>query len=357
MSNQRVTENLKPQYQMVDILKFFFCVCIIAMHTSLFTPPIRFWIEKIVFRLGVPFFFVASGFFLAKGCHNRGVESGIKRFLSRLFKLLWVFSIVWIAQYAVDGIAINKAGFWRTLLEILQQILFYPRGALWYIQASMVGALMLLPFLKQDHFFTAIILGFALYVFGEISNTYYFVIEDTFLQKIVDTFLKICLTSNNGVFIGFIYLTLGAGVEKTRVYEKATLVRILLITSMVIYIVEIVATRSMLTAVGDDAFYFSQLIVAPLLLAGIIPLPNVITNERATLLRNLSTGMYLLHTPIMWCYNRLADYVVPYIPVVRRVSGLMYLTAMKFAFVLLVSMAICLLAYCRPHSFICKVLK
>ena len=62
-------------------------------------------------------------------------------------------------------------------------------------------------------------------------------------------------------------------------------------------------------------------------------------------------------TPIMWCYNRFADYVLPHIPVLRRASGLVYFSFTKFVVVLLLSMTICLLAYRRPQSFICKVLK
>lgn len=356
MSSQYAAETAKPQYQWVDILKFFFCVCIIAMHTVLALPG-RFWFEKIVFRLGVPFFFAASGFFLSKSCRSRGAEASVKRYCLRLFQLLWVFSIVWIIQFAVDSIVISKAGIGRTLLEILQQMIFYPRGALWYIQASMVGALMLLPFFKRNRLPAAIILGVILYGFAEISNNYYFVVEGTALQPVVDGYLAICLTSNNGVFVGFLYLTLGACVEHYRLYERAGHVRILLAAALTVYVAEIAVTRSRLSEIGDGAFYFSQILAAPLLLAAAISLPPRITNERATLLRNLSTGMYLLHTPIMWCYNRFADYVLPHIPVLRGASGLMYQSTLKFAVVLLLSLAICLLAYRRPKSFLCKVLK
>ena len=357
MSSQYAAETAKPQYQWVDILKFFFCVCIIAMHTSLLAPPVGFWVEKIIFRLGVPFFFAASGFFLSKSCRNRGAEASIKRYFLRLFQLLWVFSIVWIIQFAVDSIVISKAGIGKTLLLILQQIIFYPRGALWYIQASMVGALMLLPFFKRNRLSSAVILGVILYVFAEISNNYYFVVQGTALQPVVDGYLKICLTSNNGVFVGFLFLALGAFVEQYRLYERTALIRILLVISLVVYVAEIAATRTMLTEIGDGAFYLSQILAAPLLLAAAIPLLPRITNERAALLRNLSTGMYLLHTPIMWCYNRFADYVLPRIPVLRSASGLMYLSALKFVAVLLLSLVICLLAYRRPQSFICKILK
>ena len=357
MSNSNVAYTVKPQYQWVDILKFFFCVCIIAMHTSLLAPPVGFWGEKIVFRIGVPFFFAASGFFLSKSCRSRGVEASIKRYCVRLLQLLWVFSIVWILQFVVDSIAINKAGIGKTLLLILQQIIFYPRGALWYIQASMIGALMLLPFFQRNRLPAAIIFGVILYGFAEISNNYYFIAEGTTLQPVVDGYLKICLTSNNGVFVGFLFLALGAFVEQYRLYERSSLIRILLVISLVVYVAEIAATRMMLTEIGDGAFYFSQILAAPLLLAAAIPLRPRITNEKATQLRNLSTGMYLLHTPIMWCYNRFVDYVLPHIPVLGNTAGLMYLSSLKFAVVLLLSLAICLLAYRCPHSFICKVLK
>ena len=356
MAEQKAQNEIKPQYQWVDIPKFFFCVCIIAMHTPLALPG-RLWVKKIIFRLGVPFFFAASGFFLSKSCKSRGVGAGIKRYCLRLFQLLWVFSIVWIIQYAVDGLFIRETGIGRTVLEILQRILFEPQGALWYIQASLIGALMLIPFLKRNQIRAAVVLGIILYVFAEMCNNYYFMIEGTSLQPIVDSYLKICMTSNNGVLVGFLFLALGVCVERFRLYERAGLVRVLFVISMAAYIAEIALIRPMQTETGDGAFYFSQILAAPLLLAAAIPLPPLITNERATLLRNLSTGMYLLHIPIMWCYNRFADYILPHIPVLRDASGLVYFSYTKFAAVLLLSMGICLLAYRRPQSFMSKILK
>lgn len=356
MAEQNAENDIKTQYQWVDILKFFFCVCIVAMHTPLALPE-RFWVEKTIFRLGVPFFFATSGFFLSKSCRNRGVGSAVKRYCLRLFQLLWVFSIVWIVQYAVDGFFIRKTGIGRTALEILQRILFEPQGALWYIQASLIGALMLNPFLKRNQIRVAVTLGSVLYVFAEMCNNYYFVIEGTSLQPIVDGYLKICMTSNNGVLIGFLFLALGVCVEQFQLYERTARVRILFVISVAVYAAEIAVIRPMQTETGDGAFYFSQILVAPLLLATAIQIPPRITNVRATLLRNLSTGMYLLHMPIMWCYNRFADHILPHIPMLRHASSLVHFSYAKFAVVLLLSMGICLLAYRRPQSFVCKILK
>ena len=56
------------EYTGVDIAKFFFCLCIICLHTGIASilPFSGMYIEKIIFRNAVPYFFVASGFFLGK---------------------------------------------------------------------------------------------------------------------------------------------------------------------------------------------------------------------------------------------------------------------------------------------------
>ena len=63
---------------------------------------------------------------------------------------------------------------------------------------------------------------------AEAEEERYFIAEGTTLQPVVDGYLKICLTSNNGVFVGFLFLALGAFVEQYRLYERSSLIRILI---------------------------------------------------------------------------------------------------------------------------------
>ena len=67
--------SLKRQWYVMDYFKFFFCLCIIGIHAELFKGygELHYWIEKGIFRVGVPFFIVASGFLLGKKIFPGGV--------------------------------------------------------------------------------------------------------------------------------------------------------------------------------------------------------------------------------------------------------------------------------------------
>ena len=58
----------KKQYWMIDIFKFAFSICVVAIHVHAFEgiPVVYYWVTRAVFRLGVPFFMVTSSFLLEK---------------------------------------------------------------------------------------------------------------------------------------------------------------------------------------------------------------------------------------------------------------------------------------------------
>lgn len=60
-------------------------------------------------------------------------------------------------------------------MNIVRHILFYPTGALWYIQASIIGALLLGLVIKYLNKKISIILALVLYCFALLCNNYYFV--------------------------------------------------------------------------------------------------------------------------------------------------------------------------------------
>ena len=90
---------MKKEYYLIDIVKLFFAFCIVGIHTdllSVFPEKVSFWIMQLIFRLGVPFFFVVSGAFL--GCklekNNYDYEmskNAILAYCKRLAVLLVVF--------------------------------------------------------------------------------------------------------------------------------------------------------------------------------------------------------------------------------------------------------------------------
>ena len=343
MKEQELGNSSVRTYQWVDVFKLFFCICIIAMHSNILFPG-SYWTERLLFRLGVPFFFVASGYFLSKSCQNRGINFAVKRYCFRLLELLAAFSVIWIVQFWIDC-AISKIGVANTLVQTLQRVLFLPNNALWYIQASIVGVLLLVPFIKRGGIYAAVLTGLVLYGFALLCNNYYFVVQNSPLRFVIDGYKKICFGPENGVFVGFVYLALGFFTERKLSHQPIARLCLLLGISCALYIAEVVLLRRYAAECNDGAFYVMQLAVAPLLLSVLVQLHARFESRRSVQMRRLSTGMYLIHLPLMWCYHRFCDYLLPRIPVLKHGAGILWNGYVKFFIILLASWAICTLAY------------
>ena len=58
----------RKRYDLVDLNKFVFAICIVALHTkalSILPAHVEWVIEHMIFRLAVPFYFVMSAYFLS----------------------------------------------------------------------------------------------------------------------------------------------------------------------------------------------------------------------------------------------------------------------------------------------------
>lgn len=265
-------------------------------------------------------------------------------------------------QLLIDD-AIGGLGIWDSLIQLIQYILFYPRGALWYVWASIIGMLMLYPFMRKKKLLLALPLGAALFMVGLLANNYYFIADGSpWLKPIVDGYLEICLVSNNAPFVGFVFLLIGMLI--CEYYEKIT-ERIsfkgglfLLFISCALLIYEDSFLKSKANSIGDGAFYLSQLVYVPAVfyLTTRFKRPRI-SRELSTTAKNLSTGIYFLHVPILWIIHRTAAYVMPLIPGFKRAVPLFDHPSVCFASCFAMCLVICMLAYRHPKSFICKILK
>lgn len=310
-NNSDLSLNNKPSYCGVDLFKFFFAICIVALHTeSLGVLPdtVDYIITRVIFRLAVPYFFVASGFFLGLKLFNSKQEQYkeiIKGYCIRLLKPLIFFEIISLIYYGAMYIMSQK-GVLLTLSLLGQSIIFYPFGALWYVQACIVGALLLYPFLKRNKLTVAIIIGVILYSFALLANNYSFLIVDTPLESIVNTYLKYCVSARNGLFTGFVSLSLGMMCSKihTQVLKKPLKLNLVTLLLFVFYIAEVLIIRIVNKAPLDDAsLYITHLLFIPALFISTLQIKPPIKTKISVLLRNLSTGVYFLHRPILYVVN------------------------------------------------------
>ena len=72
------------------------------------------------------------------------------------------------------------------VLRQVQKILFDPPGAMWFLSACIFGILFLYPFFKHRKLNTALSIGFFLYLFAMICNTYFYVVKNNFFLANLD---------------------------------------------------------------------------------------------------------------------------------------------------------------------------
>lgn len=320
-------------------------LAVVAMHSNLVDN--NSLINPLFCRIAVPYFFIASGFFMYEKCLV-DTDAAVKKYNMRLMLPYIAFSLIWIIQYIIDGI-IERTHVFKLLLSILQNILFFPRGALWYVWACIVALLLLKPFIKRRILPYAVCLGLLLYCVGLLANNYYFITDSIpVLKKIVDYYLVIFLTSNNGVFIGFIYIAIGMFIKQY--YSKVTLsvVSIIAFVSFIVYYAEIiyVKSRNLISPIGDGAFYLSQIVFIPSLFLITTKIScNKIKRKFLDYAKNLSVGIYFLHVPLLWCITRFAKYCMPRIPILSNFAFMFDYGVVKFCSVVLISCTICIISY------------
>lgn len=297
----------------IDIFKMFFCICIICLHTEFLKyididAKISWIIEHWIFRMAVPFFFVTSGYFLAGRMDSKlGLVKAIKSYCSRLFRPLLFFESI---NFMLPLIFVlhNKISE-RIIIyikSIIPQIIFYPPGALWYVQASIIGAVIigiLLSFLSKK---MVLIIGVMTYVFALVCNNYYFIIDGTIVKSFVDFYLSHCISARNGFFVGFPFLFVGVYMRYTSfgIFKH----KYLQIITSIVFVTETVIVFIMSNGVfaDDGSLYFSQLLMAPLLLYWAMQKKSGLNDEKSLVIRNLSTGMYFVHRIVLYSLDIIA---------------------------------------------------
>lgn len=152
-------------FWLVDIFKFVFSLAIVGLH-SWFLGQYKEWLYPTLYYSAVPYFFIASGFFFGKKYYTKGYTKTIyTNYCKRLFSKLFVFEplsqIQVILIAALAGTAVSTI-----VIGTIQNIVFYPKGAMWYIQALIVAGFLLVPFIKYHKEKFIIPIGIPLYIFA-----------------------------------------------------------------------------------------------------------------------------------------------------------------------------------------------
>lgn len=301
MKTKYKTEDYFPA---IDVLKFLFAILIMCLHGGIFKESqFGVFFEKIIVRLAVPFFFITSGFFYGRKVYGKNdLVLVAKGYINRLSEKLLIFEPISILIFAAQDRVSNHIPFPVIIRESIRHILFYPRGALWYIQAVIIAVLILIPFVKRKRENIALFLGLIFYAFALLCNRYYFLCKGTALESVVTAYMECFISARNGVFVGLLYVSMGMLIAQKweHLQQKKNLFSILTLVSGLCLILEVCFTNNK-AGMDDNSLFIAHLVLIPsmLICAGC---PQNICVEKyieTSLLRNLSTSIYLLHSPIL----------------------------------------------------------
>ena len=245
-----------PRNMTIDALKFIFSLCIIGVHINLFqdiSTPLYRSLTQSVFRLGVPFYFLVSGYYFAD---RLDTPSKAGQWLKRLLKIYVPFEILDIVLTAlVPGIRVPVS------YIILR---FFTTGLnriYWYLVSLILTCFLCRKLWQKGYTVHLIFAGLFLYLITMTYDSYSFLFENTFMAKIGEAHTFVWAWPQAGFGESILFLSLGVYMkQKKPLFRKLNL---LLCVSLVCLIVEGNFTQAL---GGSDANCYFSLIPASVFL-------------------------------------------------------------------------------------------
>ncbi len=322
METNEKTLNSKPQYYCIDLMKFICALLVVTLHIVTYAfsemavdgaPPTGhdnvlmltlMPLYFVVVRLAVPFFFIASSYFLFKKVKETPEKRGeyVKKYCLRIF-LLYVFWFVVSLPITIDKyfIAENGGGAIKLLVKILLQGGY---SGSWYLIASIWSVLLVNLFSKYSVSFN-IVFASILYAISCLFCTYFNVFsllpnKSIFLAvKDFNANYPIYLT----FFNGYIFVLLGRlFAERETLLSKGASTVLLIVCPLLMFCELFVCTYFSLN-VATDCF----LTLVPMSVALFQTIKSVQLKPRKIYghLRKYSTFLYLYHFVFLYVFYRL----------------------------------------------------
>jgi serine/alanine racemase len=200
-------------YKGLDLFKLVMAFFIVAIHSGLFTDldgELAFVTIQVFARMGVPFFFIASGFFFSKGLAKRRSEAPayLGRYEKKLLGLFAFWSLVMLAFWVRNGLRAHGFG-WEFALRLAQTIAFDP-GVFWYLLALVVSSLFAYPFIRRGKGALLFAIACLFYVFGCFGDSYYGLVKDApVLGDLYRAYFSIFVHARHGLPFGLFFFSLG----------------------------------------------------------------------------------------------------------------------------------------------------
>ncbi|MEE1144602.1 MAG: acyltransferase family protein [Acutalibacteraceae bacterium] len=287
-------EKSQQLFGIIDIAKFIFAFSVIFIHSGegIIQNPYLACVVNSFNSLAVPFFFITSGFFFFKKIYSAQSDENARSYIKKyIFKLIKVYTI-WSALMLPLRIAISESNVIVAFIKAVRIYLFIGDGQLWYMNALIVGLILIviLRKLKVPDYAVALI-SVVLFIIGIFINAY---LESTPVSE-YNAVLKIYYLiwgSNvkNGIFSGMLYCAIGMYLAK---YADSIHIKlnstVALLTALILFSVYSLSVY--------QEFEFRSAILPIVSIAVFVGVTKIRVTPKpyCTILRSMSTVLYLSH--------------------------------------------------------------
>ena len=284
--------NTNREYVGIDYFRFIAALLVIAIHTSPLLSSSEtgdFILTRIIARIAVPFFFMTSGFFLiSRYNHN---SDKLKIFIKKTSIIYGIAILLYIPLNIYNGYFSMD----NLLPNIIKDIIF--DGTiyhLWYLPASIIGAVIAWYLLKGVGARLAVIVTTILYVVGMFGDSYYgFAEKIPFLKKMFELIFEVSDYTRNGLFFAPLFFVLGGIIADKEIQVSLKNSVVGFVISLALLIGEGMALHHW-GVQRHDSMYI-------MLLPSMFFLFNVLTywkGQRIKALSSLTLAVYIIH-PLM----------------------------------------------------------
>jgi hypothetical protein len=277
----------------IDYAKLIFAISIIGLHTSVFADvslEVSFFLNQVFARLAVPFFFIASAYFLGTKIISCDNTLFISNYIKKYLRLFIIFSLLYSPLTFLWNYNSSES-LWLNLLIYFQYIFFMAPAYMWYISALIFGVV-LLKYLIKIPIKYGIIIVIILYVIGVVGNTYIFSVDTS--NFIVKIYFQVFLTTRNGLFFATPFMYFGYLIAKFETIELKKIFLSLFLISVSAYIVEVYLVHSLIIDSRADTSMYFFLLPTSILLFLIIKGMNIKSCNFSFKASKISLYLYML---------------------------------------------------------------
>ena len=285
-----------------DIVKFVFSIIIVIVHIDYNQD--FYIISNYLARVGVPFFFISSGYVFYKKIHQGVDNRYINNILHTYMKLFIIYIPIGVIQLKTltsSNIIIGNTAI-NHIFQLIMVILVYGSSYhLWYLPAVIFSLSVIKFFYIKIRIEYMIILSFLFYLIGAFE-TYYGILPSQ-IQSIMSLYFQYFQTTRNGLFFGLIFVLIGFYLAKKNVRINNLKLKITL--ASLAMVMECIIVNA-LPNVRDYNFFLSLIPLVTLIFIGCL---QVKTSFNTNFYAVASKQIYFYHVGVIYILQIMCRYL------------------------------------------------